>query len=119
MPFENPLLSSLQLYISKHESISPEEGTQLIFASSTFPQDANDILAEMFEDKEDVTKIKSPYLHRVLCHVKQKFWRVDGDTRTGKYILFKLSFDTFCSIKLDAILLHYILLCLISYNDII
>lgn len=77
----------MQLYNSIHESISPEEGTQLIFASSTYPQDANDILAEMFEDKDDVIKIKSPYLHRVLCHVKQKFWRVDGDTRTGKYYL--------------------------------
>lgn len=77
------LLRRIPLFIDSTENLPPEDGTQLILVSSTYPIAANHILPEMFEEDSDVIKIHSPYLHRVLCHIKQKFWRVEDDNRCG------------------------------------
>lgn len=79
------------MYISSTENFPAPYGTQLILSSSIYPNEAESVLVELFE-KEDIVRIKSPYLHRVLPHVKQRFWRVDNDNRSGNLSYYNLSF---------------------------
>lgn len=78
----NCFLRKLPLLINSNESLNKPYGTQLTLVSSTYPTNADSMLVELVE-KEDLVKIKSPYLHRVLPHVNQRFWRVSNDSRAG------------------------------------
>ncbi|XP_035214729.1 probable ATP-dependent RNA helicase DDX28 isoform X2 [Stegodyphus dumicola] len=75
----------VQTQFSKSDLNSEEWGTHLVFVSSIFPSNIHSIFDDSLKE-ENIVKIRSPYLHRVLPHVSQKFIRVSNDSRAGELL---------------------------------
>lgn len=67
---------SFQFYKNVQKNKSPTEiGTQLILASATMPSNIDESLQEII-DTSTIHEAVSPFLHKVMPHITQKFLRI-------------------------------------------
>lgn len=70
-------MCSLQFY---KNSLSGEEGAQLVLASATMPTNTNQLLQTII-DPSTMHEVVSPKLHRILPHLEQHFVRINKSGR--------------------------------------
>uniref|UniRef100_H2YZQ0 RNA helicase n=1 Tax=Ciona savignyi TaxID=51511 RepID=H2YZQ0_CIOSA len=97
------ILSRFNITAGKKSPLSTSRSAQLVLCSATFPSYASDALDEIIS-MDDISTVRTGYLHRVSPHVTHNFLRVKPSEKIGELVQLVCKADrgpvmVFCNTK--------------------